>query len=481
MRYRSFVAIVLLALIVLVSCTEASVAPPSDSPAPSPFPSPIPDERPNILIVFVDDLRGLPLDVLRAVMPVTMHWMADGGTYFPNAFVPNPVCCPARASLFTGQYSHNNGVLRNGKPEVRKFDHETSLQHDLRAAGYQTAIVGKFFNQWDITQPPPYFDKWALAQSVNDETAYYGRTFSVNGTIVTLPRYTTDVQARQAVQFLRGTETQDEQPWFLHVAPNAPHQPFIPKHEYEKAIVPDWYGNPSRDEADISDKPRFIRSNRLDRAAIDLNSRNQLRMLMSVDDLVDRIFSALREQGELNRTLVVFTSDNGFLWGEHGLTGKQKPYTESINVPFFLRWPGHIAQDAVDERLTAIIDVAPTVADAAELSFAVSDGRLNAYASHVPYDGKSLLAPAERDRILFEAWSGNPGPEWLSTRTATYQYIEWYDASGRVIFREYYDLIADPWQEENLLADADPANDPDVVALSHVLTADAECAGVTCP
>lgn len=482
-----------LASTLLAACTGETQrpSPPTQSAAPTSTPSPTvseapePDPRPNVLVIFTDDQRQLPLEVLRAVMPVTMHWMVDQGTYFPNAFATNPVCCPSRANLLSGQYSHNNGVLTNAGG-FSVFNHEESLQHYLQTAGYRTGIVGKFFNHWDITQPPPYFDEWTLAQSTSGETAYYGRTFSVNGTIVTLPRYTTDVEARQAVQTLRNTETDDEQPWFLYVAPNAPHEPLVPKHEYEKAIVPDWFGNPSRNETDLSDKPWFVQSAQQDLIDLDATSRSQLRMLMSVDDLVDRIFEALREQGELNNTLVVFASDNGFFWGEHGLKGKNRPYTESSNVPLFLRWPGHVAKGAIDERLVGVVDIAPTIMDAVTRfseTTEVSDGWLPGVNTSL-FDGYSLLSEHAREYILLESWSGNLRSsylQWASLRTETLQYVEYYDAAGLIIFQEYYDLTTDPWEMENWLADQDATTAPDTEALSLLLHAALSCAGTTCP
>ena len=133
-----------------------------------------------------------------------------------------------------------------------------------------------------------------------------------------------------------------------------------------------------------------------------------------------------------------------------------------------MRWPDHVAA-GVDNRLTALVDLAPTIREAVGLS---EEG-----------DGHSLLSGASRDRLLLEHWAGGMPyvPTWASLRTHDYQFIEYYDETGTVMFREYYDLANDPWQLVNLFGDSDPSNDPDIQALSENLAADRNCAGVTCP
>jgi arylsulfatase A-like enzyme len=197
----------------------------------------------------------------------------------------------------------------------------------------------------------------------------------------------------------------------------------------------------------------------------DIRAR-QLRTLMSVDDMVGRVMTVLSNLNE--NTLAIFTSDNGYQWGEHGLTNKTTPYTPSIMVPFLVRWPGHVAPSSKDGRLVSLIDIAPTVAQAAGL---VPDPMM---------DGRSLFSSA-RDHILTEffTWPGYVVPTWASVRTNTYQYVEYYDG-GSVTFREYYDLAADPWQLVNLLRDGDPSN-PDLTAPKALVAAAKVCAGVDCP
>jgi arylsulfatase A-like enzyme len=202
----------------------------------------------------------------------------------------------------------------------------------------------------------------------------------------------------------------------------------------------------------------------------------QLRTLMSLDDLVAGVSRALGDLGETEDTLMFFLSDNGQNWGEHGLNSKRVPYTPAIKVPFFMRWDGHVAPGSSDDRLGAIVDIAPTVLDAAGL---VPDPQF-------PADGRSLLEEQRRERLLIEHWTqpGKSVPDFASTRTSSYQYVEYYDADGLVIYREYYDLLNDPWQLTNLLGDTDPTNDPNpdlITQLANQLRADRQCKGSRCP
>jgi arylsulfatase A-like enzyme len=345
----------------------------------------------------------------------------------------------------------------------------------LEQSGYRTGIFGKYLNRWDITLPPPYFHRWAITgASETSRNGYYDMTFNVQGTLRTIEQYSTDYIASKAVRFLRSSERDDSRPWFLYVATPAPHPPAIPAPKYRDARVTRFYPNPAVKESDRTDKPEYIRNASADMENVRRLRRRQLRTLMSVDDLVEQIFRELHENREGRRTLAVFTSDNGLAWGEHGWTGKRVPYTSSIGIPLSVRWPGRFPQGAVDIRIAANIDIGPTIFQAVGIE------------PELPVDGRSLLADWFRNRIHTEYWRSrlSAPPTWASTRGAQYQYIEYYDAEGNVRFREYYDLIRDPWQLTNLLGDADPGNDPSaeqLAELSAQLAADRSCSGQLCP
>jgi arylsulfatase A-like enzyme len=428
------------------------------------------DRPPNILLIVTDDQRA---EGTLDVMPKTRYWFEQGGTRFSNGFATTTLCCPGRGSIFTGRYAHNHGIRTNGGWDVvQKLDQASTLQRYLHQAGYRTGLFGKYFYSWNLAVPPPYVDDWALFRG-----GYQNAFFSVNGTGRRVP-YSTDFISEQAVRFLQDSEAQDQQPWFLYAGTQAPHLVAQPEAGYAQAPVPPWAGDPAVFETDRTDKPPWVGTYNPaygDTFADNLGIRQQqLRTLMSVDDLVGTTFDTLTALGEDQNTLAFFLSDNGYMWGDHSLgADKRFPYTPSVQIPFLMRWPGHVAPGAIDPRLVANVDVVPTALGAAGVS---SDPAF-------PVDGRSLLAPRARERLLLEYWRSPDGgpPGWASIRTTTYQYIEWYsDQGGGLAFQEHYDLIADPWQLQNLLADADPANDPNVAALSAQLGADRGCSGRVC-
>jgi arylsulfatase A-like enzyme len=174
---------------------------------------------------------------------------------------------------------------------------------------------------------------------------------------------------------------------------------------------------------------------------------------------------------EARNTLVVFISDNGYEFGEHQLWGKGLPYTESIDIPFYLRWPGRIVPGSTARRFASNVDIVPTILGATGVSPTL----------RLPLDGHSLFSTRKRPYAFDEYFpsGGDWRPPWASLRSGSYDYTEWYTSSGRVT--EYYDLHADPYELTNLLGDGNPNNDPDVRALSALLRSARSCTGSTCP
>ena len=422
---------------------------------------------PNVLIVVTDDQRGG-----LSVMPQTRRWMKKGGTTFTNAFATTPVCCPSRASILTGRYTHNHHVLSNDA-EGDRLVQETTLEYYLHRAGYQTALYGKYLNSWPTSQAIPFFDRWADSTKTG---VYVNGIWNVNGKVETIPTYNTIYINEQAQQFLDQAAPQAS-PWFLYLAPAAPHGPFTPEAKYTHAPVSRWEGNKAVFERDPSDKPGFLHFNSEFRDG-QKTRRRQFRTLMSVDDLVSEVFDTIKELGQLKNTLVFFISDNGMMWGEHGLKGKRYPYEQSIRVPFLARWPGHIPAGVTDNRIVANIDIAPTVLQAAGI----------APAGAYPLDGRTLLRKSsQRNRILTEGYGGinryRPVPgNWASIRTNHYMYAEYYKKDEMTLrFHEYYDLRTDPWELHNLLGDGNRSNNPDLGALHRRLDRDRRCKGTTGP
>jgi arylsulfatase A-like enzyme len=414
---------------------------------------------PNILIIVTDDQReGLD------VMPDTLKWFGDGGTEFTNAFVTTPLCCPSRASIMTGRYVHNTGVRTNR--DAAALDQQTTLQYYLHNAGFRTGIFGKFLNSWPLSENPPNFDDWAVFATARH--SYSGGQWNVDGSVVTVDDYATRFIADQAESFL---EESSGDPWFLYLAPPNPHAPFTPEPQYEDAEVPEWEANPAVFEEDRSDKPPYVQASSDTFEDGDALRTAQLRTLMSADDMVDDVMSTLEDTGQLDNTLAFFISDNGFMWGEHGLTGKRVPYLQSVKIPMLARWTGRVGAGELDDRFVANIDIAPTTLDAAGVAAPVGP----------PMDGRSLLTVYERDRMLTEHYVGDGGeddpsgpfPPWASLIAPNAQYVEYYDDAGAVTFTEYYDLVTDPWQLENLFLPP-----PELPAQ---LAADRSCAGESCP
>jgi arylsulfatase A-like enzyme len=419
---------------------------------------------PNILVIVTDDQRAGPETM--AVMPKTSKYFVDEGVEFTNAIATTPVCCPSRASIFTGRYAHNHNVRSNAETEAGNLNQETTVQHYLQdKAGYRTGIVGKYLNGWDITVPPPHFDEFAITRG-----GYFKGRFGVGVDGVQKVRrdfgYSTNYVRRRATRFINRAESNDDQPWLLFVTPFAPHSPSTPPPRYEHAPVPKFELNPGMLEEDLSDKPpQYLDyETAFDRKLQNSRRHRELRTLMPVDDMVQRLMKTLRRTVEPN-TLVFFMSDNGYMWGEHGLSAKATAYDPSISIPLMMRWEGHLLP-AQDPRLAANIDITPTILEATGVSPDTS------------LDGRSLLQQWDRNSILTEVYGAISRPElrWASILSHDYQYVEYYGDDETITrFREYYDLANDPWQLENLLGDDDSSNDPDIAALSTQLATYRTC------
>jgi arylsulfatase A-like enzyme len=423
--------------------------------------------RPNVLVIVTDDQRKGTM----SVMPQTRSWFRASGVNYTNAWAPTPLCCPARASIFTGQYSHNHLVRNNDPDQVDNLRQRTTVQYLLHRAGYRTGMVGKYLNFWDLRKAPPYFDTYAVSNS----NKYFDVTWNVDGNLVTHHGYTTDFLSRRVMNFVRTAESSnDDRPWFLYVATRAPHAPHLPEPRYERAPVPPWDGNPAVFEADRSDKPPHVQADRGKFWRARRARKGQMRTLMSVDDFIGDLRSELGRLREKSSTLVFYVSDNGIQWAEHGVRGKGAAYTASLRVPMFARWPGHLPAGRVEARLVTHVDIAPTILDAANLT-----------PDHV-VDGRSLLNSSWRRKfMLFEYGNQlrrSDRPTWASLRSSGLQYTEYYDTDARsVVFREYYNLLSDPWQLKNTLGDSNLGNDTDVRALAAHLKRYRQCKGSDCP
>ena len=424
-------------------------------------------ERPNILLVVTDDQREG-----KTMMPELRANLVRRGVAFRNAFVTTPSCCPSRASIYTGRYSHNTGVVDNSSASA--IDENAMIQAYLKEGGYKTALVGKYLNKWTTlgNGNPSHFSKWAALRS-DYKGYFYGGEWNINGRTKVVEDYSTTFVRQMSLRFLRQWDDRaDRDPWYLAVTPTAPHKPSPTLPEYRDAPVPPFELTV---EEDRSDKPPYVQATYNSPRVGLKERRKQFRSLLPVDDMIGKLVESLQEKGELDNTLIFFTSDNGYLWGEHGLTRKGVPYNESIRVPFFMRWDGIVEPRTRDDRLALNIDIAPTILDAADL----------APEARAQMDGRSLLEPSTRKRVHTEFLSPEapPGP-WAATWTPAYHYIEYLNDDGTPHFKEYYDLTTDPNELVNLYQDGDESNDPsraDSILLSGQLHDDLDCEGPECP
>jgi N-acetylglucosamine-6-sulfatase len=451
-----------------------------------PHPSPAQQSRPNVVVLLTDDQT---LESMR-IMGGLRSELAARGTTFTRAFVSNPLCCPSRATLYTGQYSHNHGVIANRPPEggYGRLDKSEWLPVWLQRAGYRTVHIGKFMNRYGQDsapeEVPPGWSEWYT--SVDPSTyRFTGYRLNENGVVSTYDRYSTDEYSERAVDAVNRLAP-SPQPFFLSVAWLAPHSggprdpddppglvtPMPAARHRDRFAAEPMPRSPAFDEADVSDKPSFVRSRpRLTPewvAAIEENYRQELESLLAVDEGVVRVVDALRRSGELDSTLIVFTSDNGFFHGEHRVPyGKVMVYEPSIRVPLVMSGPG-VPAGARRGQLVTNADLAPTILDAAGA----------APAGRVP-DGRSLF-PLMRDRRL--AWGrellveGAPGFEAIAygaLRNDRFVYAEHDNAE-----RELYDLRRDPHQLVNV--SGNPRYAAVEARLAERLAALHACAGRDC-
>lgn len=403
--------------------------------------------KPNVVLVNLDDMRA---DELR-YMPFVSQHLVGAGTLFTNSFVPTSLSGPSRASLLSGLYAHNTGVLGNSAPmggAVNRDDANT-LPVWLQQQGYRTGLFGKHETSFDklgsssSLAVPPGWNDFSARQSGG---LFFGMRMNVNGSTLELGSrpedYSTDVWASQATNFLNVTN-QGDQPAFLYFAPVAPHWPYTPaprhvgSHNHVQLSRPPSFnvppdGMPGLPPAQLAAFPGLF--------------RHHLDSLLAVDEAVARFYGNLQSAGELDNTIFIVTADNGYMWGEHGEYGKSVHYEESIRVPLVV-WDGRAPARRSNAGLALNIDLAPTIADLA--------GTVPGHAT----DGKSLRRAvydpnvAVRQDFLIESWWGPPelrnmqanGDSGLGVRTEQWKYNEY--ASGR---RELFHLPSDPYELTNL-------------------------------
>ncbi|MEX1100810.1 MAG: sulfatase [Actinomycetota bacterium] len=425
--------------------SSGAAQPAVSEPSPQPQAPPAPSD-PNVVFIVSDDQRWDTLDA----MPNVLSQIATPGVTFENAFVSNPLCCPSRVSILTGQTSATSGVWRNAPPGggFESFDDSTTIATELQGAGYRTGLFGKYLQGYapDGTYVPPGWSAWAA----RDRAAYFDYTLNVDGVPTAFGSasqdYSTDVLAGMADGFIRSTPSY--QPLFLFFSPSAPHLPATPAPRHDGAFDGIAKYRPSSFDRIGTGSPPWAEALPplawRDRAKLDELRRDMLETLLALDEAVGTIVTALHDTGRLSETLLVFTSDNGYLWGEHRREGKSVAYEESIRVPLVVRYDPAATAGALDDRFAMNIDLAPTAAAAAGVALPAPDGK-----SLLPLLQNSE-GPGVRSRVVVEQipHSSFDVPPYCAIRTRRHSYIRYRNGAT-----ELFDLRRDPYQLRNLTAD----------------------------
>ena len=431
--------------------------------------------RPNIVLIVTDDQSIRML----GTMPHVRDLAARGFT-FQRAFVSNPQCCPSRATILTGLYSHATGVYSNGDAGgidrlyggwsafrsegldaggQRTLDNERrALPVFLHAHGYQTGLFGKYLNHFgrangaDVPAIPPGWDAWRSFDGPNGGYYdYWGRNEA--GIRSVTRQYSTDLFGKRARDWLASTA---QAPFFLYFAPYAPHGPSVAAPGDEGIGAPNGFATPAFNEANVRDKPPYIRRLPLvDPDRMRSNYDREFASLVDVDRWIGRFEAAMRARGELRNTVFLFLSDNGTTHGDHRWTGKFVPYERSIHVPLLIAGPWVVHGSTKD--LVSNVDITPTVLDLAGLL--APDGTYTDTTTH-RFDGVSLLPRAAGDAtfvahpdprapggssVLLEQLSHKTLPSYCGLRTPRWKYVLY--RSG---YQELYDLARDPFELRNI-------------------------------
>ena len=420
--------------------------------------------RPNFVFVLMDDARADELHATGHPFARTPHIdrIAAEGVTFRNAFVTTPLCSPSRASYLTGMYAHAHGIVDNTDRSAQSRQLVT-FPYLLHRAGYESAFIGKWHMGVDDA-PRPGFDRWV---SFKGQGTYHNPELNVDGKPLKASGYTTDILTDYSVEFLK---RRHERPFLLYLAHKAIHPELT---QYADGSVSDPGGGlflPAERHQALYAGARFPRRPNaaagprgkpaLERATPGLpplgpatgtddeTIRNRARMMQAVDEGVGKMLAALEDSGQLDNTVFVFTSDEGYFFGEHGLSYERRlAYEESIRIPLLVRYPRLAPKGRVADLPALNIDIASTLLDLAGVAGAP------------PMHGRSLVPllrgerPAWRRSFLVEYCSDKVFPRvrnmgYQCVRTDRWKYIHYTELSG---MDELYDLAADPYEMRNVI------------------------------
>lgn len=404
----------------------------------------VPQDRPNIVFVLVDDLRydalgcaGHPF-----VKTPNIDRLAREGARFKNAFVTTPLCSPSRGSFLTGRYVRAHGVKGNGDNNALSHQLATfpRLLHD---AGYETAYFGKW-HMGNDDMPRPGIDRWV---SFKGQGAHIDPTLNIDGKAGKVQGYMTDLLTDYAVEFVK---RKHEKPFCIYLAHKSVHGPFTPAERHKGLFADQAIARAPSAQDTLEGKPALTRDGKGGGAggSGDELIRNQMRMLLSVDEGLGKILQALEETRALDSTVVVFTSDNGYLWSEHKLGDKRAAYEESIRIPLLVRYPALAKAGSTPEAAALNVDIAPTFLDLAGVAVPKNmHGRslVPVLKGDTAEWRKSFLAEYFMEKNVARI------PTWVAVRGERWKYIRYTGLEG---MDELYDLRSDPYEMKNLASDA---------------------------
>jgi N-acetylglucosamine-6-sulfatase len=425
-------------------------------------------KRPNIVVILVDDMRWDEYGEAghNYIKTPNIDRIAKEGACFINAFATTPLCSPSRASFLTGQYAHTNGIIDNTARNEQSHELNT-FPKQLHNSGYATAFIGKWHMGNDDSKRPG-FDYWV---SLKGQGEAIDPALNINGKQQTVKGYVTDILIDHSLRFIN---EERNQPFLLYLAHKALHPnimqlddgkvvnigegDFIPAERhlgvYESAVFnrrPN-YNIPPLDKPALMRKIEGVPPLSSETSTKEKTIRERSEMLMAVDEGLGAILKALEGKGELNNTIVVFTSDHGYWYGEHCLDSERRlAYEESIRIPMLVRYPPLIKAGTKPKQLVLSIDLASTLLDIAGENLGI----------HL--QGKSWV-PIFKEKVndwrrsfLVEYYSDSVFPRILkmgykAVRDQRYKYIHYVDLEG---MDEFYDLAKDPYELQNLIDNPD--------------------------
>lgn len=402
------------------------------------------ETRPNTLVILVDDLR---FDALACtghpfVKTPNIDRLAREGARLDNAFCTTPLCSPSRASFLSGQYAHQHDVRSNGDSTAISMKLNTFARMQQKG-GYETAYIGKW-HMGNDDAPRPGFDRWV---SFKGQGVYANPAFNIDGKPAPQTGYMTDLLTRYAVDFVRKPRGK---PFSMVLAHKGVHGPFTPADRHRTLYGSDPIRRAANAADTLADKPALRRNANAANPQRPLNDetiRQQLATLASIDEGVGRVLAALEETRQLDNTFIVFTSDNGYLWGEHGLGDKRAAFDESIRIPWLVRYPSLVRAGSRIRNFVLNVDLAPTMLELSRIA-PVPDMK-----------GRSLVpllagrAKAWRTAFLceyFEEQQFPRVPSWQALRTERFKFVRYTGLDG---MDEFYDIASDPSEMRNLIAD----------------------------